>query len=92
MFQTLTLNGFSLNAGPKTLLARKIEKQPQVPNLLIENGDADALDIPVEEDIKPVIEFMYKPVINLGEIIDVHVLHRPRRHKVRTQSKQPQEE
>lgn len=92
MFQTLTLNGFSLNAGPKTLLARKIEKQPQVPNLLIENGDADALDTPVEEDIKPVIEFMYKPVINLGEIIDVHVLHRPRRHKVRTQSKQPQEE
>ena len=46
----------------------------------------------MEEDIKPVIEFMYKPVINLGEIIDVHVLHRPRRHKVRTQSKQPQEE
>ncbi|QHS71414.1 DNA-binding protein SAW1 [Saccharomyces paradoxus] len=92
IFQTLTLNGFSLNAGPKTLLAMKIEKQPQVPNLLTENEEADALVTPIEEDIKPVIEFMYKPVINLGEIIDIHVLHRPRRHKICTQSNQPQEE
>ncbi|CAI4054508.1 DNA-binding protein SAW1 SKDI_01G0440 [Saccharomyces kudriavzevii IFO 1802] len=92
MFQTLTMNGSSLNSGPKTLLTRKIEKQPQVLNLLIENEDSNALDVPVEENIKPVIEFMYKPVINLGEIIDVHVLQRPRRHKVRTQQNKPQEE
>ena len=92
MFQTLTVNGFSLNAGPKTLLARKIEKQHQVANLLIENEDSIALDAPVEEEKKPVIEYLYKPVINLGEIIDLHVLHRPRRHKMRAQSSQPQEE
>lgn len=42
MFQTLTINGFSLNAGPKTLLTKKIETQPQVPKLLVENEESDA--------------------------------------------------
>ena len=92
MFQTLTINGFSLNAGPKTLLTKKIETQPQVPKLLVENEESDALEAPEEENIKPVIEFKYKPVINLGEIIDIYVLQRPRRHKVRTQPDQRQEE
>lgn len=73
-------------------MTKKIETQPQVPKLLVENEESDALEAPEEENIKPVIEFKYKPVINLGEIIDIYVLQRPRRHKVRTQPDQRQEE
>lgn len=32
-------------------------------------------------DIKPEIKFKYKPILNLGPILDIHVLERPRRHK-----------
>lgn len=35
----------------------------------------------VEIDEKPELKFKYKPAVNLGECIDVHILHRPKRQR-----------
>ncbi|CCC70656.1 hypothetical protein NCAS_0F01720 [Naumovozyma castellii] len=34
------------------------------------------------EDVKPDIKLKYNPIINLGECLSIHILQRPRRHKV----------
>ncbi|EDO14710.1 hypothetical protein Kpol_316p3 [Vanderwaltozyma polyspora DSM 70294] len=35
-----------------------------------------------DDDSKPIIHYRYKPTLNLAELIDIHVLQRPRRHKI----------
>lgn len=51
-----------------------------------ESDVSSVVDKPLEveeeilEDIKPEIAFKYRPIRNLGSIMDVHVLGRPRRH------------
>ncbi|CAB4255319.1 similar to Saccharomyces cerevisiae YAL027W SAW1 Protein involved in Rad1p/Rad10p-dependent removal of 3'-nonhomologous tails during double-strand break repair via single-strand annealing [Maudiozyma barnettii] len=61
-----------------------MERFSSPPNraIVADNSDDD-VDLGIEEsteDVKPEIKFRYKPVRNLGPILDIHILERPRRH------------
>ncbi|GAV53716.1 hypothetical protein ZYGR_0AK02180 [Zygosaccharomyces rouxii] len=76
-----------LHSKSKVLLHEQTEKE-KPPQLLQENDEPTIPDTEeaaeVQEEQKPELKFRYKPVISLGECINVHVLQRPQRNK-RTQ-------
>lgn len=54
------------------------------PKLLTEDDDDNNVslqEIPAAIDEKPDLTFKYRPATNLGDCIDIHILHRPQRRK-----------
>lgn len=62
----------------KVLLYEQVQTPP---NLLSEEHPSVPDTSESEEDKKPELKFKYRPVINLGECINIHVLKRPQRYK-----------
>lgn len=64
----------------KVLLRESVTKKH--PLVLQEEDDAeDVNDEAAAQDEKPELAFKYRPVTNLGECIDIHILHRPKRQR-----------
>lgn len=47
----------------------------------VDDNDISLEEIASSADQKPDLTFKYKPVINLGDCIDIHILHRPKRQR-----------
>ncbi|QLL34072.1 hypothetical protein HG536_0F03970 [Torulaspora globosa] len=78
----LAYNAGSLHSRRKVVLAETVSLD--TPAIVQEEEDQldRSLDqSAVEVDEKPEIKFKYKPVVNLGECIDIYILHRPKRHR-----------
>lgn len=68
----------------RILLSETVDRSPKFLQEDEDNDPASSLaveDIAPPMDQKPDLTFKYKPVINLGDCIDIHILHRPRRQK-----------
>lgn len=66
----------------KVLIMEKEELQP--PEVLQEDDDQGTESmsgVGAIQDHKPELTFEYKPVINLGECVDIHILQRPKRQR-----------
>lgn len=66
----------------RMLIVQKSSVLPKRMAIPDDNDLSNVVEEPlgVEEDVKPEIAFKYNPIRNLGSIMDVHVLARPRRH------------
>ncbi|QLQ81684.1 hypothetical protein HG537_0F04450 [Torulaspora globosa] len=71
----LPYNGSSLHSRRKILVTETVTLD--TPTILHEEDD----QVAVEMDQKPELNFKYKPVVNLGECIDIYILHRPKRQR-----------
>ena len=58
----------------------QIENERTSSILQEENDDMGITDMAPPEDTKPSVDFIFHPIVNLGDCIDIHVLQRPRRH------------
>lgn len=68
----------------KVLIMEKKESQP--PKVLQEDNDEaieSMANVGAMQEYKPKLTFEYKPIINLGECIDIHILQRPKRQRQR---------
>lgn len=66
----------------KVLIMEKEELQP--PELLQEDNDEaieSVANVYAMQEHKPKLTFEYKPIINLGECVDIHILQRPKRQR-----------
>lgn len=80
--QGLIHNAGTIRSNRRVLLAETVAEVK--PKILQEEVDSavQTLDPPViEVDEKPELKFKYRPVTNLGDCIDIHILHRPKRHR-----------
>lgn len=78
----LPYNAGSFHARRRILVAETVALDK--PTILQEEDDQIGTIVDqtaVELDEKPEINIKYKPVVNLGECIDIHILHRPKRHR-----------
>ncbi|SJM84216.1 related to Single-strand annealing weakened protein 1 [Zygosaccharomyces bailii] len=69
---------FAVHSKRKILL----NEQVQTPPSLLNEEHSNVPDYEeLEEEDKPKLKFKYRPIINLGECINIHVLQRPQRHR-----------
>ncbi|SMN21490.1 similar to Saccharomyces cerevisiae YAL027W SAW1 Protein involved in Rad1p/Rad10p-dependent removal of 3'-nonhomologous tails during double-strand break repair via single-strand annealing [Maudiozyma saulgeensis] len=73
---------FTMNVPHKRRMLIMERFSSQTKRTIVDDSDNEN-DIDMEEtieDVKPEIKFKYRPIRNLGPILDIHVLERPRRH------------